>query len=402
MKERRQVTTTLKATAVFLMAGFVLNVQPLIGLKIKKLSKMDITTQNGSPPGGYNFFVVMEGEQFLFSDLVAGDIKIYEMLNFELKLKHRIGKRGIDTEKFAKPSYSFYNKREGKFGLLDYATRKFHIYNTHKAHNNGNPIFTKEKEIFCPPWAGTDFNLLTSKVYNGDNTVETLDHSQENTTDHLIIAGYCPDTNNNHFDLYSINVETGDKSFLLSSHIKYGFRSVKEYEDKYINDILYKAVGSSAWFDIHGDFAYYVWEGDLKIFKINIKTKEFTVFGNKDARKYRLPFPPSEDMVAAYIDKDQIKTLEERDKVSYVKNIFTSSNSVLVIYNEPKTGDVINIWLQFYSLDGQFQNEILLEPEVEGNKIFQPDGNRMWFDKEKNILYALATDKTTVLKYDIK
>ncbi len=81
--------------------------------------------------------------------------------------------------------------------------------------------------------------------------------------------------------------------------------------------------------------------------------------------------------------KKDIASIEnEKAKMSYVRQIFTGTTYVLVIYQVPvKQGNESNFRLQFYTLDGDFIDEI----PIPG----QPD-RKMWFDKERHILYSLA------------
>ena len=76
--------------------------------------------------------------------------------------------------------------------------------------------------------------------------------------------------------------------------------------------------------------------------------------------------------------------------MSYIREIFASPKYVLVIYECPVKKDKESKFnLQFYTLDGNFLEEI----SILGN----PD-RRMCFDKEGDILYSLASEMTDDLE----
>ena len=85
---------------------------------------------------------------------------------------------------------------------------------------------------------------------------------------------------------------------------------------------------------------------------------------------------------------------EKKLSMSYVTNIFASSNCLLVIY---ETNSIFRI--QSYSTDGKFLNE----SEILGNP-----GKGIWFDKAKSILYSISKKSNAqdgyfmILKYNIK
>ena len=68
--------------------------------------------------------------------------------------------------------------------------------------------------------------------------------------------------------------------------------------------------------------------------------------------------------------------------MSYVRNIFASPGYVFVIYEGPdKQNKKSNFRLQFYTPDGDYIIEV---------PVTDKPGFKMWFDKDKSILYSLS------------
>jgi hypothetical protein len=177
-------------------------------------------------------------------------------------------------------------------------------------------------------------------------------------------------------------VKTGKESFLLPSYHKYGLKSFKDYEKQYLKGKGIRTVGVKGWFDIQGDYVYFVWEGDLKIFKINIKSGEINAFEGEKTTGYVKPHV-SENLLRGYWElgegnSNRIK--RERSEMSYVRNIFTNGNYIYVVVEGPGKS---NFRMQFYSLNGVFINEAPIPGK--------PD-SRMYLDKERNVLYSLSSE----------
>ena len=331
--------------------------------------KIQFSTKFESPINTLGFCVT-EDELFIIPDYTAGNIKIYEKVGEFLGLVRIIGQKGYGHTEFAKPSFCFYNKIESKFGIMDFGTRKISIYD-----RIGRTAFGKIQEVHC--WRGaSDFQLLGNK---------------------LLISGYALDQNGAPYDLYYIDLNNDKRNFLLPSYYKYGLKSFKEYKSKYKESEI-PSIGIRGWLDVYGDDVYFAWEGDLRIIKLNIKTRDLIFFGKKTSH-YVKPFA-SEKLIKGHRVGDINLTLGERAKMSYIRNIFAIPKYVLVIYEGPvKKDKETNFRLQLYSLNGDFLKDLPIPGK--------PD-HKMWFDKEKKILYSLSTGKPTeqprysILKYKIK
>ena len=340
------------------------------GPNVKLLEKMEFSPEPKSLLKRAISFCVTEDEVFIITDYEASNIKVYEKSGSFLKLTKIIGEEGYGTGEFKKPAYCFYNTKEKKFGVMDFGTRKISIYKI-----KGKIEFELFKEIFCQKM-GTDSQLKGNK---------------------LLISGYMPTPKKETYDLYYIDLIDNQPEFLLPSYCKYGLKSFNDYVTQYRRKPDIKAIGISSRLDIHRDDVYFVWEGDLRIIKINIGSREWTSFGEKTP-SYIKPFA-SRRLLEGYSKGNPKVTRIEKTKMSFIRDIFVNPKYVMVIYEGPIMQDKSsNFRLQFYTLDGDFIKEVPISGK--------PD-RKMWFDKDMNILYSLSSkliedvEHYFILKYEI-
>jgi len=310
-------------------------------------------------------FCVTEDGLFLIPDYGAGNIKIYERNADVLKLSKIIGQKGVGSDDFSRPTYCLYDKEGNKFGALDIGLRKIFIY-----ARIDRLEFKRVQEVPC--WhGGTDILLSQDKLF---------------------VSGYATDTNENPYDFYFIDLRDDQTTFLLPSYFKYGLKSLSEYEIQYRMNSGIKAIGIKSFFDIQEDYAYFVWEGNLKITKVNIVSREIASmpFGTNPLY-YIKPFA-STRLLEGY--RKNFKLMQsEKAKMSYVRNIFANKKFLFVISEGPASANASNFKIQFYTLDGVF----LKETPMPGMTHY-----RMWFDKDKSVLYSLSSELSgKALKYFI-
>ena len=357
---------------LLLISVIALNVIAVVGGNVKLIERIEISLEN-RPLINPLDFCVTDDELFLLPDFEAGNIKVYEISGNLLKLVTTIGRKGYGPDELSKPTFCFYNKEESRFGVIDYGIRKIFIYD-----RMARIDFKRIKEISC--WrAGYDIKLEGNKLF---------------------ISGYMPDSNENPYDFYYIDLENDQTTPLLPSYLKYGLNSPHDYEIKYRGKLDIPAIGIKGWFDIHRDDAYFMWEGNLKVIKLNVVSGEIhpKSFGMKPPH-YIKPYA-SENLLRFRGPQHLNLAGVERKKMSYVRNIFVSSKYVLVIYEGPiKQDSGANFWLQFYTLDGDNIKEVPIPGA--------PD-HKMWFDKDRDIIYSLCGNKTNtsgeeyfILKYKI-
>jgi hypothetical protein len=336
--------------------------------------EIQISEVEGELPQKFVSFCVTNEELFLIPDFKEGDVKVYEKNEGFLKLKHTIGKKGYGSNDFSKPTYCFYDNDELEFAVLDHGIRKIFIYD-----HIGYLDFKRVDEVPCL-YGGSDIQLSNNKLF---------------------IAGYISDQDKWHYELYSIDLSNRKTTFILPSYYKFGFKSFREFEIQIAQNVDIRVIGINGWFDIYSENAFFVWEGNLKIIKVNVESGEGhpKFFGEKPPHYVK---PHSTDKLIQGQKKRRVDTINrEKAEMSYVRNVFTSPKSkyILVIYEGPASRNKKGYSrLQFYSLDGDFIKEVPIQ---------LGSAPKMWFNKEKNILYALSKNPETtgqryfILKYKI-
>jgi hypothetical protein len=324
---------------------------------------------------------VTEDGLYIIPDSQEGNIKIFQYFDGikSLKLIGSISNRGNKNGELLNPTFCVYNKEEQKLIVMDNQKRQIVTF-----FREGRAEFTYESSIKCL-WMGNDIQL------DGKN---------------LIISGHRPDDNGNPYELYSVDIDAAaaerdvadlnivPTSFLLPSHYKYGYNSQQEYMAEYLNDPNIQFLGSKGWFDIQGNDIYYAWEADLRIVKLSINSGgKPTFFGNKSTSRYIKPVATKE-LQKAYNDLDVAGIKSEWKKVSYVRNLFTTADYLILIMDGPGSKDKPGkYWIQLYTLKGEYIKDLTLED--------QPDWI-MCFDKTTESLYSLShIDKKNpkILKY---
>jgi hypothetical protein len=312
-------------------------------------------------------FCVTEDNLFMVVDFKAGDVKIY---NSNGELEKVLGRKGSGPNEFVQPLFCHYTHR--KFILPDAGQRKIFVY-----RRINKLDFKRTKEILCLS-AGNDIFLKENRLY---------------------IAGNKISENGKYYSLYSFDLDTNDNDvYFLPSYLKFGLTSENEYKTALFKKPDLTTIGVIGRFDIDGNFAYYIWQGDLKIFKINLNTREISTFGKKMPH-YIKPYT-TKALTNAFFNRQGNDVQKERRKMSYVEQVFTTIQHVMVIYTVPGNNEEEQKYMaQFYHKDGNFIVEALIPGKA---------SSAMWFDKENNVLYAIdiETDKDfeqthTILKYKI-
>jgi hypothetical protein len=302
-------------------------------------------------------FCVTDDGLIIIPDKDAGRIYIYEKMGTLLKVIGEIGGKEDDTYNIVKPTFCFYDNTARKFAVLDLGKRKIILYK----HIVEERKFVRDSiEINCT--SAYEIQIRRNRLY---------------------IAGYKTDSNGNRYSFYSIDLDDErNKEFLLPSKDFYGFDNSAAF-DQQLETKNISAIGITGSFDIRGDYAYVVWQGDLRVhcFDIFSDQDKSKIFG-KQTRNYKNPNSNSTELVNAYHSRDEDLIRKAKQKVSLVTNVFTTQDSVLVFYEGPIKYNGNNIWVHFYSLDGKFKGESTIPGE--------PGWNKMFFDERNNNLYVLS------------
>jgi len=317
-----------------------------------ELEFIDTVTLAGG--GGDDFLkaptplVVTEQGYYLVPDYKDSDIKIF---NLKGQFVKRIGRKGHGPNELIEPRACDY--LDGRFIVLDMGRRAYLLYKTDEKS------IIKETDMLLSVAMGNDIAMMKD--------------------DNILVAGYKADNKGKSWDYYTYNFKSKQYNYLLDIETKFGFDSYNAYRNAE-KDL--SAIGSGGYCDWWGNYAYFVWTGNLKIFKINLKTKEITSFGEK-TDNYRTPVA-TERLKKALKELDRYAWANEIHKFSLIMGIYTNKKYFMLMYNRPiEKGEKLNSrMLQFYSHNGDFINEI---------KITDGSGCTLYISKDMNddILYLV-------------
>lgn len=299
-------------------------------------------------------FSVTEDGTLLVLDFKADDVKIYRQSGDFIKLLCR---KGYGPNEIADPTFCHYSKK--KFIVYDNGQRKIFIY-----EKKGKFDFKRVQEIYSLD-GGFDYYLEGDRLY---------------------ISGNKDNKASEPFALYSMDIgeKSGDDQYFLPAHLKVGLDSIEEFRSKYYRSIDIAAIGYKGRFDVFGGHAYYCWECDLKVFKINLKTGSISTFGEK--MKHYVKPHLSKRMENAWKTMNGKAIYEERAKMSYIWQIFTTPKHVVLIYNLPlkPNEDRQQYMVQFYTYAGDFVSELSMPGKT---------GPSLVLEKESNLLYTIVREE---------
>ena len=340
------------------------------GMGIKRVEKIELSQEKTFIQSAASIAVTEDNIIFL-TDLKAGDIKIYDNTGTLLSVW---GRKGAGPNEFLMPYYSDYKK--GKLAMMDFGKRKIFILERKKKFN-----LEISKEMLCTG-LGDDICL------HGDR---------------LLISGYKVDKQGETHNLYTQNLNDGSVDFLLPIATKYGFKSYREFQNEDKRTRFYSTLSRVGYCDWQGEHVYYVWQGDLKIFKIDVQSKKTIYFGNKTSH-YVQPFV-TKNMITARERRDRKTNTEVKSNMSIIIGLFVHNDYLGVMYTrvskskDSKPGPM----LQFYTLDGKFLDEVEMPGYPSSSSFFRKSDNTIFsvdiegVDNENQDL----DDKKYILKYEI-
>lgn len=303
-------------------------------------------------------FCVLDNGFFFIPDFKAGNIKIY---NKEGRLDQVFGQNGFGPGEFLKPGFCDYEKPY--LALFDSGKRELFVY--------------KVKD-------GMEFEIIKERIFL------SIGYDLRIRGEKILISGYKTGAQQREYDLYIYNMRHDQMRLLLPSERKYGFSSYRKYKVAYRQKIA--PIGIMGFCDWLGDDAVFVWEGDLKIMKVNTSNQHIHFFKeNKDC--FRKPIV-TKKLLTGFRSVQIKKIQEELSSRSFVSDIFVSDNITGIIYtricNNTKKQQTA---VQFYQSDGQYISEQLLTDRL---------NNKSYFDKEKKFLYLLTLSFAQDLEYDFE
>lgn len=342
---------TVAVLIVFLLAF------SLPAIEIEHLKEITLSQNDETFIQKAGSLIVTEDQAVLIFDYKAGNMKIYDLNG---KLVKIFGGKGLGPNEFVRPYFGSYNKPYVVFA--DFGRKLVFVYK-----KTGRDTFEFAHKYFCLGM-GTDFKLIDDEK--------------------LMIAGYKLDEDRKEYHLYQYDYKNDNYEFILPTETSYGFNSLKQFKKKYMETLMY--IGLNQFFDWSVDNIYFVWTGDIRVLKIDRKTKKITSFGKK-TENYFPPFLTPE--IRRAYDQRNINLLYRlREGMSYVKDIFVlNSNKVCVVYVGPtKSNKGTNVLLQFYTGIGEFVKEF----EVLNARAPHHYDLNFYFNKDKNLFYIMDIETT--------
>jgi len=299
-------------------------------------------------------FCVTHRDEIIVVDGRAGDIKIYDSKGKFLGI---LGKKGPGPGEYMQPVFCDY--QASRFAVIDMHKKRLLIY-----RDEGGGDFRISGELPC--WGG-GFDL---RIRGREILVSGLQANREKRM----------------YSLYQVDMDSRNVRFLVPYWDKFGQSSWISFMKKRVEIANAPIIGLFGFCDHTRDHAYFVWEGDLRIIKTDIKTGKSSSFGGKTAN-YRQP-EVSKAMNRAYQARDKAALTRERQNLSCINGLFAHENYIGLLYGNyfPQSGGW-RIYLQLYSPEGRLLEEMIL-PEVSITIPFKP-APTMFFDKSRQTLHYM-------------
>ncbi len=357
---------TLKPLVILFFSFFILSpwASFALGVKIGEPKVVEISSQLELRKDVLSFCIAEDGFVLLPNGLTKSlDVLEPTVVQGKQTLLPvgKIGHKGINRGNFLLPTFSFYSEKCAKFGVFDYDLNQIFIYDR---------------------LGKTDFR--SSNVLVGFGAGKGYDAQFTENGSELIVAGYTLDESGFPYELYSINLSNVRKRrMLLSSHEKYNLKSHQDYVKQFSGLMTQPAIGVRSYVDIQDDWVYFVWEGLLRIIKLNLRTGEKITFGDQTTH-YRSPFRIKDTLVRHFKNRNHDLLEEKRKNASYIRTIFANSTHVFLIY-ERGHGKFHRTRMQTYSTEsGKLISDVAVR---------SLPGAIWWFSKEQSLLYSLGKIK---------
>lgn len=316
-------------------------------------------------------FVKTEDDVWIIPDYKDSNIKLF---NSRGELLSLFGRRGPGPLEFSSPRDCSY--QAPYLAVYDFSKQRVVLY-----RKEGREGFSRIREFVRP------FDFIDLRFMGNE----------------LLVAGFIAESERSQYCLYSHGIEDGRIRYILPNYVKYGFSSFREY-DANKNDKL--QIGGAAYCDVDDRFIYFIWEGDLRIIKIDRKTLSRETFG-VITKNYRKP-AMTNALTAAFNAMNNEGIDAEYQKMSFVNGIFADKDFLGVLYqNYDSREGLWKIFLQLYSLDGRLLKESALSDAV---TYVEYHCNNTFYDRTDRSLYYLSItyDKATsldqyrIIKYRIE
>lgn len=357
------IIADIKVALIFLLL-FSAVAPAALGVEVTQIGKIELS-QEKSLLMAATSFIKTEDDIFIIPDYKDGNLKLYDLRGNLIKVW---GKRGPGPLEFLRPVSCDY--KEPLLSIFDFGKLRIFVYK-----RVGSEEFEKVSEFVCP---------------NDKANIKLIE-------DQVLIAGYFAVSDKKQYGLYTINLKDGNYQYLLPVEVKYGFTSFGQF-DSHRMSIL--PLGNAGYCDVYGDFIYFVWEGDLRIIKINRATKGFEFFGERTANYIKPKVTKKLEEGFQMLSHEVVQA--EFSKMSFVTGIFADENFIGVIYqNYDKKSSLWKMFLQLYAPEGRLLYETALSNAV---TYINFRANNSFYDRSDHILYYLSItydEKTAIDKYEI-
>jgi hypothetical protein len=204
--------------------------------------------------------------------------------------------------------------------------------------------------------------------------------------DKVAIAGYITSAEGKKakgYDVYLLDMSTGEIDYLMPSYRKYGFDSEREYSVQYKN---IRKLGQISHLHVHHDVLYHAWHARMNIVRIDLKSRKLAVFGTKTSL-YREPFVTGA-LKKYYGERGSGKIInEEMQRFSYVSGIFASNDFIGVLFeNYHKESSAWKPVLQIYDLQGN----LIKESSLAEAQFYDRRGIPFFFKEDENALFIIS------------
>jgi len=304
--------------------------------------------------------MVTEDNNILVIDSKAANIKIFDMKGKRLGI---FGRKGMGPNEFVRPIMSSY--LHPLAAIVDFGRKTIFIYKW----SEGNR-FEFVKKFLCMG-LGQNFNLID-------------DHT-------ILIAGDKIDKKGKFQRIYKYNFKENSYDYILSGAEAYGLDSEKKFHKERNEKIMY--IGLANFCDFTDDSIYMVWTGDIRVTKIDRKTRKITYFGKKTGN-FAAPYVKPE-IKKAYHQMNHLLIYSLKKDMSFVRYIFVSNTKkVGIVYVGPyKKDNRLQVMLQLYTTDGEYLKEF----EILNARASHHYEIYFYFKKDNNRLYLLDTVTTEEL-----
>lgn len=277
-------------------------------------------------------FCVIKGEHFLLPDRKAGDIKIF---NPQGKLIKVWGRKGQGPDEFLSPMFCDY--LNPNLVMMDWGKRRL-------------MLFVEDKDT------GINFKKVSEKmIMELGYGLKFIDSKK------ILVSGYKENPGGKEYDLYFLNLKDEKIDFILPSHEKCGYASQREYQNAFLSKIA--PIGLRCYCDYSKDNIYFVWEGKLRILKIDSDSRKFSSFGEVTGNY--TPSKVTPRMLKLYNERSK-EQITEMQKMSFVTGIFADDGFVGLTYaNYNKGADGWQTIAQVYALGGKLLLEKILPGAID-------------------------------------